>query len=284
MVIQHRKAEVLCAWEKNALGDLLSACRQAEPITLSFPDDVEEVFWAWDGEGLPLEAPEPNLLGCLAVCLAEEDEWECYAFTRPKSRRQGIFCRLLEALEDFAGGQEELLGREISLAFLSDGKSPEGLAAAEALGMAYGYSEYRMVLELKGWREKDRSGENGSRKLLEIRGEEKLKREDTGEEGFEDREGEKSQVFCGYSKPDGFYIGTCSLLPYDDSRYYLYHVEIQEKLRGKGWGKSLLSAVLAQLPEKAQVFLQVASWNEPAVNLYEKTGFRITETLSYYFW
>ena len=46
MVIQHRKAEVLCAWEKNALGDLLSACRQAEPITLSFPDDVEEVFWA----------------------------------------------------------------------------------------------------------------------------------------------------------------------------------------------------------------------------------------------
>ncbi|MFR4783702.1 MAG: GNAT family N-acetyltransferase [Pilosibacter sp.] len=99
------------------------------------------------------------------------------------------------------------------------------------------------------------------------------------------------------------------------SHYYLYGFEVEESCRGKGYGTKFLSTVLAQLlngnaaaiehsplsPETSYhisdvrsagaaadntaprpVLLQVSGGNAPALTLYKKTGFRITETLCCY--
>ena len=68
------------------------------------------------------------------------------------------------------------------------------------------------------------------------------------------------------------------------THYYLYGFEIREGQRGRGFGTSLLIKVLSFLAEREPlpVTLQVSGSNGPALSLYKKTGFRITETLSRY--
>ena len=51
----------------------------------------------------------------------------------------------------------------------------------------------------------------------------------------------------------------------------------------RGYGKAFFFQVLKSLQENTStVTLQVSGNNTVALNLYKKTGFRITETLSYY--
>ena len=77
------------------------------------------------------------------------------------------------------------------------------------------------------------------------------------------------------------------------SHYYLYGFEVEESCRGKGYGTKFLSTVLARLLNGSAgaaadntaprpVLLQVSGGNAPALTLYKKTGFRITETLCCY--
>lgn len=98
------------------------------------------------------------------------------------------------------------------------------------------------------------------------------------------------------------------------SHYYLYGFEVERSQRGKGYGTSFLQTVLVGLfsdtenlltdlytgrtvsdtpvavssrtgasgDHKRPVLLQVAGNNTPALALYKKTGFRITETLCCY--
>ena len=68
------------------------------------------------------------------------------------------------------------------------------------------------------------------------------------------------------------------------SYYYLYGFEIREDLRGQGYGKRFLNQVLLDLAKHAPLplRLQVSGENLPALSLYKKTGFQITETLSGY--
>lgn len=50
------------------------------------------------------------------------------------------------------------------------------------------------------------------------------------------------------------------------------------KCQGQGFGKQLLLRALQNI-QTEKVMLHVAAWNERAVNLYKKCGFRITETI-----
>ena len=79
-----------------------------------------------------------------------------------------------------------------------------------------------------------------------------------------------------------FCAGTCRILPYGSGRFYLYHLEITESFRSRGFGRALLFGVLNSLPSRSRVILQVSSENTAALSLYKKTGFGITKTLSYY--
>lgn len=263
--------------QKYDLSRLLKACRLQEPITLGLPEDGDQYLMICRPKQ---EADASSLLACLIICKVQEDLWECYAFTHPHFRRQGYFSRLLEELCAIAKEQEALLGIEIDLVFLSDGNSPDGLAAAQALEMTFWYSEYQMKLDLITWNPKQLKS-LASRPFRLCR---QIIHEDS-----DDTDGwiyiasfdEPADTSLQNTSPASC-IGTCRLIPYDSSRFYLYHVEIQEAFRSQGWGTCLLHAVLRQLPPESSVILQVSSLNEPALRLYKKAGFRVTETLSYY--
>lgn len=81
----------------------------------------------------------------------------------------------------------------------------------------------------------------------------------------------------------------CRLLPYEtktsgENCFYLYEVEVNQKKRNKGIATACLTEVFRQLACEAplRIYLQVGSYNEPAVHLYQKLGFEVSEELCYY--
>ena len=78
-------------------------------------------------------------------------------------------------------------------------------------------------------------------------------------------------------------FGECYLTLFG-SRAYLFGVLIYRRFRGQGYGYRMLHALLSRLPERGirEVFLEVSSENLPAVRLYEKLGFAVSESLAYY--
>lgn len=81
----------------------------------------------------------------------------------------------------------------------------------------------------------------------------------------------------------------CRLLNYtsnqpEEQSFYLYEVEVKEKERNRGVATACLTELFRQLASEmpVTVFLQVGSYNEPAVHLYQKLGFEISEELCYY--
>ncbi|MBP3568654.1 MAG: GNAT family N-acetyltransferase [Lachnospiraceae bacterium] len=81
----------------------------------------------------------------------------------------------------------------------------------------------------------------------------------------------------------------CRLLPYragtlEEQSFYLYEVEVNRKQRNKGIATACLTELFLQLAKDTAVtvYLQVGSYNEPALHLYQKLGFTISEELCYY--
>lgn len=81
----------------------------------------------------------------------------------------------------------------------------------------------------------------------------------------------------------------CRLLSYEaeakgEQRFYLYEVEVKKKSRNRGVATECLTKLFSQLSAELPltVYLQVGSYNEPAVHLYKKLGFEISEELGYY--
>lgn len=81
----------------------------------------------------------------------------------------------------------------------------------------------------------------------------------------------------------------CRLLPYAETvsgeqTYYLFEVEVKKTKRNRGIATACLSELFRQLAKDSPVtvLLQVGSYNEPAVHLYQKLGFEVSEELCYY--
>ena len=81
----------------------------------------------------------------------------------------------------------------------------------------------------------------------------------------------------------------CRLLDYQgrqlgETAFYLYEVEVSKKERNKGIATACLTELFRRLSAESAttIYLQVGSYNEPAVHLYEKLGFEICEELRYY--
>ncbi|MBW4550997.1 MAG: bifunctional helix-turn-helix transcriptional regulator/GNAT family N-acetyltransferase [Aphanocapsa sp. GSE-SYN-MK-11-07L] len=75
---------------------------------------------------------------------------------------------------------------------------------------------------------------------------------------------------------NGEIVGTCALIKSDDNTYELAKMAVAEKLRGKGIGWLLGQAVIDKAREvRAEaIFLESNTVLEPAINLYQKLGFR----------
>lgn len=204
---------------------------------------------------------------CSAAAFIQESDaaYECYAFTEPKFRRQGFFFELLDSVIDE-------LEEDTDFMFYTNGKDPATLAVLEALESDLVLEEHMMEICLSDWANVtgSRTGNVpnlpfaatsslGSTLPLVIR--------------TTDFDGTETLT---YETPAG--VINISVF---SSYYYLYGFEICEELRGKGYGTVFLHQVMGNLAERKPMplRLQVSGDNLPALSLYKKTGFQITETL-----
>lgn len=225
------------------IQNLIRASREKEPVTASFPFEEADFFAFLEEDGA--------IRSAAAVIREDDTACECCAFTDPAYRRQGLFHELLDAVIDELPEDTELL-------FYTNGKSPDCLAALEALEAEVVLEEHMMELQL------DRFEKSADSPQSPVQASEEL------------LDGTKTLIFRNAH-------GTVNISVFRDY-YYLYGLEIHESMRGRGLGHRLLTHVLSILAERdpLPLRLQVSGNNLPALSLYRKTGFQITETLFCY--
>lgn len=239
--------------QREEIRALERRCKDAYPLKISFPLEEEASFYLlYDQElvcALALILPEPD---------SSESAAECVAFTLPSKQRRGYFTALFEAAEKELG--------DTALLFLTDHSNDGAAKALEALCAEFDYSEYRMDLNLKSTQ---RIGSSTDRSRLFSQAEQV--------------ENSLTFTFSLNDEPLQASIGSCLAECFGETAC-LYGFELAPAHRGTGLGKEafLFSVSHLQSMGITSAFLQVSGENKIAVHLYEKTGFRITETLSYY--
>lgn len=272
-----QKKEQLSRQEEAALQALIQACCLHDSCSLSCSFEPGTSYY------LLYLKEESSCRFISAACVLPYDDTlaECTAFTHPNWRRLGYFSALLDyVLEDFC---------ETDLLFPLSNEAKDGLAVLTHLGAEFQASELQMELSLKDaviWKSIQTAPG-----LSLIPGEPDKNEKDASDEG--PAQGHLSALDEGpvpdgallqLVRNDGLLLGSCRLSPAGSECLCLHHVEILEPYRKQGFGSSLMLLLLKQLTEKniSRLILQVSGDNAPALALYKKTGFRITETLSYY--
>lgn len=229
------------------IHSLVSDCRQAEGLSLSFPFTDADLYVLLQENGQILSAAAFTDMGGV---------FECSAFTHPSVRRQGYFSRLLKAALPRLPKGTELL-------FYTNAACLDAQKTLSALGARKAPDEYFMELSLKDFQPESFPDHSPTAPC---------------QEPFQPDKREESGIFTYQA-----FCGSVQIAVYPDW-YYLYGLEIHEPFRGQGLGRALLFFVLSDLKDKnpLPLRLQVSGDNLPALSLYEKTGFRITETLSCY--
>lgn len=235
------------------IQELTKACQLHDHISLSFP--IEDPVNCW------LIYHEDELLAVLSLLQTEDSLWECRAFTHPSLRRGGLFSRLLSQASEWLDQYDEKHQLESELCFPVDPSCTQTMDVLEHLKAEHWYSEYMMVRLLNDC--------ISASEIPSVR--------------LKFRHSETDGSWSCSSWMEETLIGTCSLLPHGSS-LYLYEVLVPEALRGRGLGTALMNSLLALLAKRSvpSILLQVSGDNTAAVALYKKTGFQITETLSYY--
>lgn len=262
----------LSALQREEIRGLVSACKEREGLTLSFPLDERALFGLYY-ENRPKETGEedlqtlkkrkretPRLLCACAFLKETPTKVECSAFTHPDYRKRGLFTTVLKNAKNRISRPDPKKraaaapAAPLSFTAYLDGRSEGAIAAAEKLGAENISEEY--MLELS--------------ELPKPASSEEL----TVTKGTDPDTGSPLLTYRGFH-------GELSVLVYP-SFYYLYGVTVDTAFQGQGFGTKLLAAVLADLALRSPlpVRLQVSGDNDAALALYKKTGFRITETLS----
>ena len=234
-----------------------------------------------DADGWWFAASDPDLIskscpvsktylsGCMAVYQTGDDSFECVPFVHPDLRKKGIFSSILAA-----ACEEDQIPGEGSVYFSCGAENKLWKNVLEHIGAEHAWDEYMMERELTGFEtmanEKTadmlycRILENTSSTAWQAVGNRSLLTQNTAE---------------NLTAPEV----TCFLEPQGNS-VYLYSLEVLPELRNKHLGTAFLSVLLPQLAKKGfkTIKLQVSSENLPAMALYKKTGFCITQTLSFY--
>ena len=256
---------VLSSARKSQIESLVFLCLKASPAPLSVPADGDVYFFMEEPSALGNGSTE--LLGLLALYETEEHVWECSAFTRPDKRQTGIFSALLDAAE------KAYPEDQFSFPVPDSKECLPALKTLEALGAELWYQEHLMALDADNpaWNTLFTKPDGISLSLSIT--------------PSEQTEEENSQLVQAFS--EGPLVASCSLSIEQHNALKtccLHHVFVPEPLRNRGYGTLFLKALLPLLKQQgvSRFLLQVSGSNLPAIALYKKTGFRITETLSYY--
>lgn len=249
MPVIHTKT--LSSSQAKSLTDLFAACRAAEGLTLGNPTDGDEFFLLFSDQA-------PNTLESAVAVYRDEGLWELRGFTLPSCRRRGYFSLLMEYVTAAAENEPE---GQPDLCFSTDEKSADAIQTLKALDCVLWYQEYIMTRSLMRELPSDPESEQLSVRSYLLQQQAELK---------------------AYLK-DGRPAASCRLL-IEGSHACLYDVTVAQGLRGQGIGTRFMKSLLSHCRGLGIVALslQVNSQNQPALRLYKKTGFSITQTLSYY--
>lgn len=232
---------------QRQLAETLAAeCCRHDSITLSYP--VTEA-----AQHRLLFDDEEHLVSILGMVSLENSIMECSAFTLPAFRRRGYFSQLFTAaLEQFD---------ECDILFAVDESCADTMAVLQALEAEPDFREH----------------------LMERRVSDPLpERTIHPEKAFTLQESSGQWVLFYRLTP----IGQCETTPIAKGSVCLHHVLIDDTLQGQGFGYDFMILLLRYLAKQSipNVLLQVSEQNTAAMKLYQKTGFRITGTLSYYYY
>lgn len=228
--------------------NLVSACQSHDHISLTFPTE--------DGGLSYLLYDKGRLLSAFSAIFNENETCSCSAFTHPGFRRRGFFNRLLDKVLEEPG--------EWDLIFSADDTCPDTRFTLEALEARLLNREHMMELNLSAASLIQPS--RGTQLHPTVR----FQTEDT--------------IYT--VSQNGQPAGSFHLIFFKDTVYF-YGFEIQKPLQNQGAGTRAMAALLHQLTGMEEhrpnrILLQVSGDNAPAMALYKKLGFQITETLSYY--
>lgn len=232
---------------QSKISDLLAACAAHEPISADYPgtDTLRHYLLLADTEAL---------IGVLAAVPSPDDDQtlECLAYIRPDMRRRGCFTYLLDACI-----QEH---PDMDIIFSVSHNSRDALAAMQALDAECLSTEYLMERRI--------CPQDADAAPLLNQGFSLTKTDGTT---------------WSLTSAEEASIGHCRISGSGNSRC-LYDVEICECCRGKGYAADMMLRLFSELYTQGigSVFLHVTGSNRAAMALYKKTGFRITETMSYY--
>lgn len=255
--------------QKEQIHSLEERCRRESPLNLTFPTESFDHCLLYYGKTGALLAAAAFTTAAPGIC-------ECSAFTDPAYRNQGIFSELLEE-------GLELIPEESDILFYSDGNCEATEKTLNALETEFLTCDYMMELS------PDFLERICAESSLESRAapcSSNFSAKETTSAGLpallspaavsRDEDGCLKFLF---QTNTGEALVSCA-----QNYYYFFSFEIHEKIRGLGHGEALLKRILTYLYLKKPmpVRLQVSGDNIPAISLYKKTGFRITDTLSTY--
>lgn len=240
--------------QKESLSHLADLCCLKDSIHLSYPTKEEDGaschYLAVDSDGI--------LLAALALIPLDFCTSECIAFTHPEYRQRGLFSRLLSlALKEC---------RDCDLLFPVSESCAPAMAVLNFLEAQPDHRELKMEQRLSDTLSVSLSYPSSFLCCPDhIRS-------------------ENARWTLLLPEPDCLPVGCCLTSSVSPGCLCIHHVKIHPRMRGKGYGTALISQMLTILRASGidRLLLQVSGDNTPAIALYKKTGFQITETLSYY--
>ncbi|MBN2897388.1 MAG: GNAT family N-acetyltransferase, partial [Clostridia bacterium] len=226
-----------------------------------------------------------EVVGYAGICGFDGVNLEVNGMVHPDYRRQGIFTKLTAmVMTEFESRHEK------QMLLLCDDLSRPGQSFVHNTKALYKHSEYEMYLAM---------GENGTYDDYEGLSFRKATNEDAEIIAAQNAiyfglpveevvmpmpETEEKRGMTMYlASLDQKVIGKVNLQLNDDEAA-IYGLGVLPDYRGKGYGRGILKfAVSKALSLGAEsVMLQVESENEKALNLYTKTGFKVTSKMDYY--
>lgn len=261
------QTKTLTAPQKQEVLHLVHFCCAFDTLSLSYPVSPEE-----DAFHYLLYTQSGQLLSVLALLPADAFTMECIAFTHPGHRKCGCFSQLLSAaLESFP---------DVDLLFPVSGSCPDTMATLNALDAKLEYQEHQMERSLPLSSLSPASVNTPcyfspeSAALLTS----------SWLQPPSDPFADSACWTLFQSNLPKQTAGSCLTSPAGPDQLCLHQVEIAPNLRGRGYGTALILGLLQFLSKTSirKVSLQVSGNNTSAMALYKKTGFQITETLSYY--
>jgi ribosomal protein S18 acetylase RimI-like enzyme len=231
-----------------------------------------------------LHYQDGRLIGVLSLYIFGRSEAEASGMVHPDERRRGIFRALTDA------AIEELRRRSVpKVIFFSDHESRSGIAALEAIGAQYGYSEYKMVLDepriptsfderLRVEHAGPKDADDVARIITLCFGID----EADMRQGIAKNVGNESHRYI-IARLDDAPIGALNL-QIDEKGSGIYGFGVLPEQRGRGYGRQILARTIeyALAEGRRPIFLEVAPENERALGLYTSVGFKQTNRYDYY--